>query len=271
MILTIVVTYYPEEELLKNNISAFINHVDKVLIWENTPEAKKLQYRFIQHFKIEYCGDGINSISHALNYAWQYARENGYEYLLTMDQDSVWEDFGIFLEKTVRSGDAPEGIWTPQINSKVVESKYQEIDLPITSGMLIKTELINKIGGWNELFEIDSVDDEFIARAHRRGIITYIVKDTKLNQKFGDPHSIHILGYAKVIRNYSALRLYNIFRNNIIVIRMYPEALYIKKNFRNRWIAYIKYMIIFEKQRILKILAIVKGVIAGYRHKIMEQ
>ena len=43
-ILAIVVTYYPEKELLKKNISAFIDHVDKVLIWENTPEQEKLNY-----------------------------------------------------------------------------------------------------------------------------------------------------------------------------------------------------------------------------------
>ena len=68
-ILAIVVTYFPEKELLEKNISAFINDVDRVLIWENTPDEKKLEYRFIDNSKIEYCGDGINSISHALNYA----------------------------------------------------------------------------------------------------------------------------------------------------------------------------------------------------------
>ena len=88
-ILAIVVTYYPEKNLLKKNINAFIEYVDKVLIWENTPESEKLSFRFIHDEKIEYCGDGINSISHALNYGWKYAKRNGYDYLLTMDQDSI--------------------------------------------------------------------------------------------------------------------------------------------------------------------------------------
>ena len=35
MILAIVVTYFPEEKLLKENVNAFIDSVDKVLIWEN--------------------------------------------------------------------------------------------------------------------------------------------------------------------------------------------------------------------------------------------
>ena len=100
-ILAIVVTYYPERDLLEKNISAYIEYVDKVLIWENTPEEYKLQYRFVEHKKVEYCGDGINSISHALNHAWKYAIENGYDYLLTMDQDSLWADFSSFLNNTI--------------------------------------------------------------------------------------------------------------------------------------------------------------------------
>lgn len=77
-ILAVVVTYYPDEELLTKNIQAFVNDVDKVLIWENTPESEKLNYRFIQNEKIEYRGDGVNSIARALNYAWRYAKEKGY-------------------------------------------------------------------------------------------------------------------------------------------------------------------------------------------------
>ena len=96
-ILAIVVTYYPEKDLLEKNVQAFINQVDKVLIWENTPSPDKLDYRFITHEKVEYHGDGINSISRALNYAWEYANENGYDYLLTMDQDSFFENFDYYV------------------------------------------------------------------------------------------------------------------------------------------------------------------------------
>ena len=61
-ILAIVVTYYPEKDLLVRNIRAFIEHVDKVLIWENTPSPDKLQYRYFTHEKVEYYGDGVKSV-----------------------------------------------------------------------------------------------------------------------------------------------------------------------------------------------------------------
>ena len=73
-ILAIVVTYYPKKELLEKNVNAFIEDVEKVLIWENTPSSDKIQYRYLTGNKIEYCSDGTNSISRALNYGWQYAK-----------------------------------------------------------------------------------------------------------------------------------------------------------------------------------------------------
>jgi len=51
-ILAIVVTYFPEKDLLEKNISAFIDYVDKVLIWENTPEKQRLQYRYTNTQKL---------------------------------------------------------------------------------------------------------------------------------------------------------------------------------------------------------------------------
>ena len=53
-ILVILVTYKPEEEILKRNIEAFIDFVDKILIWENTPLEEARKYRYVEHSKIEY-------------------------------------------------------------------------------------------------------------------------------------------------------------------------------------------------------------------------
>ena len=51
-IVSVIVTFYPEKELLQANISRFIDYVDKVLIWENTPEPHKRSYRFLFNDKM---------------------------------------------------------------------------------------------------------------------------------------------------------------------------------------------------------------------------
>lgn len=269
-ILAIVVTYYPERDLLVRNVEAFIDHVDKVLIWENTPSKDKQPYRYITHEKVDYYGDGVNSISRALNFAWEYANENGYDYLLTMDQDSYFENFDFYVDRTVFCKDAPEGIWTPQMNGEKVSDDYEEIDIPITSGMLASIKIVNTIGGWNESYTIASVDDEFYLQAHLRGIGKYKVKDASLLQRFGTPREVTVLGHTLVLRNYGPQRLHDIYRNNIILIRKYPKIDYLRNNFFHYWLKAIVLVFVYEKQRFRKTWCILKGIIAGFRYKNQE-
>jgi len=266
-ILAIVVTYYPEKELLVRNVQAFIEHVSKVLIWENTPSPDKLDYRFITHEKVEYFGDGINSISRALNFAWEYANENGFDYMLTMDQDSYFENFDFYVAKTVFSKDAPVGIWTPQINGEQISSSFEEIDIPITSGMLASVKIVNTIGGWNESYTIASVDDEFFLQAHQCKIKKYKVKDASLLQRFGITQVVTLFGHKLELRNYGPQRLYDIYKNNFILIRKYPKIDYLRKNFFHYWLKAIVLVFLFEKQRFKKTAAIFRGIISGLRYK----
>ena len=262
-ILAIVITYFPEKELLEKNISAFIDHVDKVLIWENTPEQEKLNYRFIEHEKVEYHGDGINSISHGLNFGWKYAKQNGYDYLLTMDQDSVFVDFKSYLAATIYNSSAPKGIWGPDSSGT---NKYKGIctfDILITSGMLIERKLIDKIGGWNEFFAIDCVDDEFCLRAKARGIQTYMFGGIELLQRFGTPHIARLLGHEAKLRNDSPGRLYSIYKNHLVLIRLFPRVSSIRRDFRDCWVGIIKWIVFFENKRFSKLFAIIRGIISG--------
>lgn len=262
-ILAIVVTYHPEKDLLEKNISAFIEHVDKLLIWENTPEHEKLYYRFIHNDKVEYCGDGVNSISRALNYAWRFAVDNGYDYLLTMDQDSQWVDFKSFLSKTIDNPEVPRGIWGPDSSGSDNYKDICRMDILITSGMLIETKLINIIGGWNEFFKIDCVDDEFCLRARSKGVNTYMFGGLVLNQRFGIPRIARLLGHEAKLRNDSPKRLYSIYKNHVLLLRLFPEVKSIRKDFKVCWLPQIKWIFVFENDRFRKLFAIIRGIISG--------
>jgi rhamnosyltransferase len=186
-----------------------------------------------------------------------------------MDQDSVWEDFPFYLHETVFNEKAPKGIWGPNAYcATVVEIIHS--DYIITSGMLLQVELISKIGGWDEAFSIDCVDDEFCLRAKRVGISTYFWGACRLNQRYGSPEKAKLFGrtFNIELKNYSASRLYSIFRNHIILIRKFPEVSFLKKDFNYNWIQYIKWVAIFEKNRKKKLYSIIKGIIDGYRFQL---
>ena len=267
-ILAIVVTYYPDRDLLERNVSAFIDHVDKVLIWENTPEADKLSYRFLDHKKVEYCGDGINSISHGLNYGWKYAKNHAYDYLLTMDQDSLLKNFDSFLKKTVYDNNAPYGIWTPLINDGKNITTYQLMEMAITSGALIPVDIIDRVGGWNEFFSVDSVDTEFFSHVRSMDIGIFSVDDYLLIQHFGNPQTARFLWHSIELRNDSPDRLYYIYRNYVIAMRMYPENNTLSRGFRKVWLRKILWIALFEAKRIKKLYAIFRGIRDGFKYSI---
>lgn len=269
-ILVVVVTYYPEKDLLERNIQAYIDFVDKVLVWENTPENDKLKYRHISHEKVEYCGDGVNSISRALNYAWRYADRNGYDYLLTMDQDSLFEDFRSYLGKTVYCEEAPEGIWTPPINNEETSTDYEEINMPITSGMLASVRIINLIGGWNEYFTIDSVDDEFFLQAYKCNVRKYRVKGVSFIQRYGSPNTVKWMGHTLVLRNDGPKRLYSIYKNKLMLIRRYPDVKYLRDEFFHYWPKVILLVLLFEKDKFSKVWAIIRGLASGFSYKVQN-
>lgn len=263
-ILAVVVTYYPEEEMLTNNIQAFINEVDKVIIWENTPESEKLRYRYIQHEKVEYLGDGINSISRALNYAWRYARENGYGYLLTMDQDSIFLDFPSYKNTVMSNCLGHDAIYGPNIDSSgSFVNPIEEKPYTMTSGMMLPVSVLNAIGGWNEFFKIEGLDIDLCLKARQKGIMTYVIRDSILKHQLGHPILVSFWGHKVLYSSYSPKRLYNIYKNHIILLRKYKSDeqkkefcfYHIRRTPRN--------VILFEDEKISKLWSILKGVVMG--------
>lgn len=267
-ILAVVVTYYPEQDLLEKNISAFIDYVDKVMIWENTPSDILESYRFISHIKVDYFGDGINSISHALNFAWKYARDHGFNYLLTMDQDSRWVNFKDFLYRTIYNNTIPFGIYGPTIFGREYEDDFHYGDI-ITSGMLVPIDILNDVGGYNEEFKIDGIDSYFCYSAMEKGYGVYTVKGCVLKQKFGGENLVSFLKYNFYTYHYSASRLYEIYKSQVIIIRRFHvTAEYNKRFWRNRILKWPVKILLGEGDKWNKYKNICKGLFAGILYKI---
>ena len=272
-ILAVVVTYYPEENLLKKNINAFIDYVDKVLIWENTPGSEKLSFRFIHDEKIEYCGDGINSISHGLNHAWHYAQDNGYDYLLTMDQDSVFENFQ-YLKKYGEEHFGEKIILGPcyNIDKIIIDENNSAIktEVLITSGSLVCVSVLDKLGGYDEKLAIDGVDSDLCFRANRKGIYSYRVENCNLVQRFGEPEYKHFFGKKILLSSYSAKRLESILKAHIYLIRKHKDMSKEVKKYiiRHYIIERIRDIVLFENDKFNKILSMIKGIVKGLLVKI---
>lgn len=262
-ILAIVVTYFPDKELLKDNILSFIDEVEKVLIWENTPQHERNSYRFVNHDKVEYCGDGINSISRGMNYGWNYAKENGYDYLLTMDQDSVFRNFPKYKQAILDFEGNGNCIIGPMINiDKSFRDCYTPVPAIITSGMMIPITLLDKLGGYCSAFPVDGIDSELCIKATENGIGVFQYEGASIDHHFGEVRDSQCKKTV-LLKNYSANRLYGIFMSHIVLLRKYKQNVWIKSIVKYYIRAYFVGVLLYDRQKLRKLLAILRGIKDG--------
>ena len=262
-ILAIVVAYNPNYFELRDNIGSFVNDVSHVLIWQNSPVE-------FSHPKVELCGDGTNKgISVALNYAWRYAKENGYDWILIMDQDSKWVDFQAHLTQAL-SDDAPDGILTARIGNIPRNEPFVLVDNAINSGTMIRIRTIDRIGGWNEKFKVYAVDVEFYLHALSKGFQAYQLSEGYLIHHLGYPTKHKLFGRVYTTINYSPERLYEIYRNSWRAIRLYPGfSSELRTGFVAVWYKmWVPRLLLGERNRLAKLWAIIRGTLSGLTCKV---
>lgn len=266
-ILVVVVLYNPDVLRLKKNIEAYSKHVKTVLLWENMPSDVAQPLRLLEGENFVYYNAGANlGISKALNYAWNYARKNDYTHILTMDQDSVFESFEVFLKAALLKMDEENCIIGPIPNCShigkgaFVTPPYGHI---ITSGMFMKVNILNWLGGYNENLFVEAIDVDICYRAISRGIKVYYYDGANLNQTYGDYNVKKVMGHLIYSANYSPWRLFYIFRNHYLIYRHFNRPRKLFKLIINYYYVYLKGIIFVENEKIPKIYAIIKGSLYG--------
>lgn len=267
-LLAIILTYYPEKDILTKDYFSFADEVDKVIAWENTSVKDATKYRFISEEKVEYMSNGCNSISKALNTAWHYAKENGYDALLTMDQDSCFENFPGYKEWAEKSIAEEPCICSPWYFGEMNNPMVFNQNHVITSGMIIPTSILDDINGYNEDFDIDAIDIDLCLRAKSKGYKILQNNQFRLNQHFGEGYEKKIFDKTFSGSEYSAKRLRGIFRNYIITYRRNNHPEYLKKNIHYMLVNTTKNVVFCEKEKFQKLFAIIKGCYQGLTFKV---
>lgn len=267
-ILAIVIVYKPDLPLLKRNITAFKNDVDCLIIWNNSPEFCDEKTFEFESVKILYHTEGHNvGISKALNYAWIYARKNKYDYLLTMDQDSVWVNFKGFLNK-VFSFENPNNIFGPEYDFRE-EVKFREYEYRITSGMFLSIDILNAIGGYCKNFMVDGVDVELCYRAREHGYRVYNISGSTIEHHAGSHLICNFLGYRFISDGYSPFRIYGIICNHLMIFKRYKVGwrafYYIIKHY---YIMMPIKILLGENDKKKKLTAYIKGICDGIKKTI---
>ncbi|AZI56564.1 hypothetical protein [Epilithonimonas vandammei] len=276
-LLAIVISYFPTEEEFIQNIKSYIKDVDQLLVWENTPKNNvnydKKNITTINSEKIIFCGTGVNvGIGKALNFAANFGLQNGFTHLLTLDQDSCFRKdmLNHFKQKIVDFLDHKVGIYGTNLLFPEGQTEFGFNEEPIvvkyciTSGSIVPMETFKKNCFFDEDLFIDGVDLDFCFKANQKhGLVTVVFPSIILEHNIGYPQKT-FLGFSASA--YSAFRTYFVVKNQILLIRKYPEFYNYKEKcsiISNYLIKRIFTIIFYEKEKKQKVLAMLRGLKEG--------
>jgi rhamnosyltransferase len=262
----VVVLFNPPQDLI-NNIVSYINQIEQLYVVDNSEKSDDQINALLKSYaKIKKVDNNENiGMAAALNLAANKAVENGFDLLLTMDQDSrISEGFVNEMLKEFENDDLI-GILSPHIvhTENPMRSELAglvEVATAITSGSIIRLTAHQKIGGFLDNLFIDYVDNEYCLRMRTYGYKIFKHNSIYLYHELGDV-TLRKFFFMKIYpTNHSPLRWYYRTRNRFYLYSTYKNKFpdYIKFD-KGVFIKEILKIIIYEKEKTKKIKMIIKG------------
>jgi rhamnosyltransferase len=242
----VIVSYHPEPVALRSLVDGLVPQVGAVVVVDNASDGSWQ----------EALGDTISAQGGALlwqthniglaaaqNIGIEWARSNGYRYVLLLDQDSepgagIVESLLAALQalatthKVAAVGprfhdrredrDAPFVRIHFPVNRKLwceIDSQPIACDFLISSGALIPMDVLDRVGLMDAGLFIDNVDLEWGFRARALGYALYGVCTATMNHRLGDSRRALPFGLGQVVVH-GPVRLYYMMRNRLRLYAM---------------------------------------------------
>lgn len=269
--LLVTIIFFDGDETVKKNVNTLSEKCKDILIINNGSEGNS--QRIIDEIEKNDSVYIINNnenmgIGYALNQALAYADQNNKKYLLTMDQDSV-----ISIEcvsKLLNKINLPDSkIASVGPYYKEDKDKDEDVKYLITSGNIIRVDIANRIGGFdNELF-IDCVDLDFSFKLLVYDYHMMHVGGAFMEHKIGEIQTDSPIGVPYLGHN--ADRCYYNFRNNVYIYRKYFKVLPGRciKLFLSLCMKFL-HILFIEGDKKKKIKECCRGIRSGFRLGVSE-
>ncbi|WP_130077675.1 glycosyltransferase [Bifidobacterium animalis] len=185
-----IVLFNPDKERFQNCIDSVLEQVEHLYIFDNSTSPVHVP----PNPKITYITENINKgIAFALNSIMKCAEEDGFFWVLTMDQDSILprgmvQDF----QMRIKDDNGKTAIFCPQVIDKrraymsaMVSDSVIEVSECITSASCTSIQAWRTVGQFDDWLFIDLVDNDFCKRLSATGYLIKQVNNWVLDQEFG--------------------------------------------------------------------------------------
>lgn len=268
-----IITYNPTLTDVSTCLEALCNQVERVIIVDNASKnVKSLQEVVSKYANVTLVKNSQNiGFAKALTQVFEWAKSQGFNWVLTLNDDSVVPSNMISEYKKILES---QGNLVNQKNAKnskiaivcsllknrldgtILHSKCHE-DECITSGSLTSVEAWQKIGGFDEWLEIDGVDFDFSRRLVRAGWKIVECQNVIMEHQIGKARSINLIIKHPIVWNHNANRKYYIARNMQVVD--YKMGTYSYAKSLRAVVRDMIFVALWEKNKFAKIRAMIRG------------
>lgn len=235
----VVVLYQPKDDVW-DNIQTYLENIELLYVMDNSMEINtKLVTRIKQEKKCKYISMGGNKgLAGALNKGCEIAREEGFDYILTMDQDSVFAKGAVKkMIARIEKGKEHYTMIAPNVTSiypdETGKMKSSYVLLPeqeekiepwvMTSGSLMCLEDFIQAGKFDESFFIAHIDVDLGIRMYRKGMKILMLGEAMIYQRFGNSKPKKLLWKTVHPWYENSLRTYYLFRNQTFMLKKYGK------------------------------------------------
>lgn len=280
----VIVTFHPDAEL-PERIEVAARQVDRVLIVDNhsNNESVAILEALARRLPLDLVMNEDNlGVATALNQGLRWAREHGYAWTLTLDQDSRLYDSAIEkfadiyhqLDHKESVAMIGSNFFDPCLAKQYYRkprdgsAQWQEVPTVITSGTIMPMAACEVIGEFRDDLFIDHVDCEYCLRARSNGFRVIRATEALFEHTIGKPRTRKLLWNKKLIAGTPPHRWYYQARNLIALVRDYrrKEPAWVKLVIRIR-LKGVRRIIFYEDKKLAKLVMIYRGIVDGLRGK----
>lgn len=277
-----VIVSYRAGSLVRKCVKSVAQQVGSVIVVDNWSD--ELTLRELRELEAE---DGISviynsanrGIAEALNQGVRLAMRSGFQWVLTLDDDS--EATPGMVEKLLRGFvKAGQGVSIVAASPFDVNAgsfiandplgqepdSVVEVRTAISSGSLFDVRVFEEVGFFDERLFLWYVDHDFCLRVKQKGLKICFCPGAVLLHREGAKEYRRFLRKRVVYDRYGKEARYFISRNAIHVIRRYPKAGF-SKEILSRLLMDTAKVVLFDDERAAKIKFILMGLADGVRGK----
>lgn len=279
----LVVLYNPSFEIVEQ-LKIYCDTFDKVYLFDNSDKDNNSIGKMIQRNNYVYIRSKKNvGMSGALNEIVKLALKEEFDFLLTMDQDTIFKKEIIKAMKNKIENDEEKNIaiYASNFNKMYIGkygTEYSNPILPInqdsyvkfhiTSGNFIKLKLVKDIYPLDDYF-IAFVDFDMDYLIYLNDYKIKVIGDCIISQQIGSPIKSTFLSKFGMT-NMGINRFYYLMRNNLYFSKKYRSYKDAKIFAFKKRIIYCCKIILCEKNKIKKIKMMIRGYI-DYKNGIMGE